>query len=36
VACMSDGRGVYRILVGMPEVKRPPEKPRRSWEGNIS
>jgi hypothetical protein len=23
VACMSEGRGVYRVLVGRPEGKRP-------------
>ena len=26
------GRGVYRILVGKPEGKRPLGKPRRRWE----
>jgi hypothetical protein len=30
-----DGRGVYRVLVGRPEGKRPLERPRRRWEGNI-
>jgi hypothetical protein len=29
------GRGVYRVLVGKPEGKRPLERPRRSWENNI-
>jgi hypothetical protein len=29
------GRGVYRILVGKPEGKRPMGKPRRRWEDNI-
>jgi hypothetical protein len=29
VACMGEGRKVYRILVGKPEGKRPLEKPRR-------
>jgi hypothetical protein len=28
-------RGVYRVLVGKPEGKRPPERPRRRWEDNI-
>jgi hypothetical protein len=28
-------RGVYRILVGKPEGKRPLGRPRRRWEGNI-
>ena len=29
------GRGVYRVLVGKPEGKRPLGRPRRSWEDNI-
>jgi hypothetical protein len=29
------GRGIYRILVGRPEGKRPPGRPRRKWEDNI-
>jgi hypothetical protein len=32
---MGEGRGVYRDLVGSPEVKRPLERPRRRWEDNI-
>jgi hypothetical protein len=28
-------RGVYRVLVGRPEGKRPLERPRRRWEDNI-
>jgi hypothetical protein len=32
---MVEGRGVYRILVGRPEGKRPLGKPRRRWEDNI-
>jgi hypothetical protein len=28
-------RGVYRVLVGMPEGKRPLGRPRRRWEDNI-
>ena len=35
VACMGDGRGVYRVLVGKPEGKGPLGKPRRRWEDNI-
>jgi hypothetical protein len=35
VARMGDGRGVYRILVGMPEGKRPLGRPRRRWKNNI-
>jgi hypothetical protein len=29
------GRGVYRVLVGKPEGKRPLERPRRRWKDNI-
>jgi hypothetical protein len=32
---MGEGRGVYRVLVGMPEGKRPLGRPRRRWEDNI-
>jgi hypothetical protein len=32
---MVEGRGVYRVLVGKPEGKRPLERPRRRWEDNI-
>jgi hypothetical protein len=35
VACMGEGRGVYRVLVGRPEGKRPLGRPRRMWEDNI-
>ena len=35
VARMGERRGVYRILVGKPEVKRPLGRPRRRWEDNI-
>jgi len=31
----SEGRGVYRILVGKPERKRPLGRPRHRWEDNI-
>ena len=36
-ACSAYGekRGVYRVLVGKPERKRPLGRPRRRWEGNI-
>jgi hypothetical protein len=30
-----EGRGVYRVLVGNPEGKRPLERPRHRWEDNI-
>jgi len=32
---MGERRGVYRVLVGKPERKRPLGKPRRRWEDNI-
>jgi hypothetical protein len=32
---MGEGRGVYRVLVGRPEGKRPLERPRHTWENNI-
>jgi len=32
VARMGEGRGVYRILMGKPEGKRPLGRPRRRWE----
>jgi len=35
VACMGGERGVYRVLVGKPEGKRPMGRPRRRWEDNI-
>jgi hypothetical protein len=30
-----EGRGVYRVLVGRPEGKRPLGRPRSRWEDNI-
>jgi len=35
VARMEEGRGVYRVLVGKPEEKRPLGRPRRRWEDNV-
>ena len=35
VARMGEERGVYRLLVGKPEGKRPLGRPRRKWEDNI-
>ena len=32
---MGQGRGVYRVLVGKPEGKKPLGRPRRRWEDNI-
>jgi hypothetical protein len=29
-----EGRGVYMVLVGIPECKRPLGRPRRRWEDN--
>ena len=34
VARMGERKGVYRVLVGKPEEKRPPGRPRRRWEDN--
>jgi hypothetical protein len=33
---MGEGRGVYRVLVGKPEGKRPLGRPRHRWEDNIN
>jgi hypothetical protein len=35
VSRMGEGRGAYRVLVGMPEGKRPLGRSRRRWEDNI-
>jgi hypothetical protein len=35
VARMGEGRGVYRVLVGKPEGKRPLGRPIPRWEDNI-
>jgi hypothetical protein len=32
---MGEGRGVYGVLIGRPEGKRPLGRPRRRWENNI-
>jgi hypothetical protein len=32
---MGENRGVYRVLVGKPEVKSPLGIPRRRWDYNI-
>jgi hypothetical protein len=29
--CGTHGRGVYRVFVGRPEVKKPLGRPRRRW-----
>ena len=36
MARMGEGRGVYRVLVGKPEGKRPLGRPRRRWEDSIN
>ena len=35
MARVGEERGVYRVLVGKPEVKRPLGRPRRRWVDNI-
>jgi hypothetical protein len=35
VARMGERKGVYRVLVGKPEGKRPLGRPRRRWKDNI-
>ena len=35
VARMGKRRGVYRVLVGKPEGKRPLGRPSRRWEDNM-
>ena len=35
VAHMEEGRGVYKVLLGKPEGKRPLGRPRHRWEDNI-
>ena len=32
---MGERKGVYKVMVGKPEGKRPPWRPRRRWEDNI-
>jgi hypothetical protein len=37
VARMEEGKGIYRVLVGRPEGRRPlaRPRPRRKWEDNV-
>jgi len=35
VARMGESRGLYKVLVGRPEGKRPLGRPRLRWEYNI-
>jgi hypothetical protein len=32
---MGERRGIYRVLMGKPEGKRPLGSPRRRWQDNI-
>jgi len=32
---MGEGRDIYRVLVDMPEGRRPLGRPRRRWENSI-
>jgi hypothetical protein len=32
---MGERRGLYRVVVGKPEGKRPPGRHRHRWEDNI-
>jgi hypothetical protein len=36
VARMGDRRAAHRVFVGIPYGKKPPRRPRRIWEGNIT
>jgi len=33
---MGERRGIYRVLMGKPEGKRPLGRPRRRWDDNIT
>jgi len=35
VVHMGERKGIYRVLVGKPEGKRPLGRPRHRWEDNI-
>jgi hypothetical protein len=35
VAWIGEGIGMYRVLVGKPEGKRPMGRPRHRWEDNV-
>ena len=35
MARMGEGRGMYRVLAGKPEGKRPMGRPSRRWKDNI-
>ena len=36
VVCLGERRGIYRVLVGKPEGKRPLGRPRHRWKDNIT
>jgi hypothetical protein len=36
MAHMEERRGVYRVLIGMPQGKGPLGRPRHRWEDNIT
>jgi hypothetical protein len=36
VAQIGEKRNAYRLLVGKPEGKRPPGRPRHRWVNNIN
>ena len=35
VACMGERSGIHRVLVGKPEGKRTPGRPRYRWKDNM-
>jgi hypothetical protein len=35
VACIGEGRNMYKVLVGKPKGKRPLVRPRHRWEDGI-
>jgi hypothetical protein len=35
VACMGEGKGTFRVLVGKSEGRRSLERPRHRWDDNI-
>jgi hypothetical protein len=35
LACMGERRGVYGVVVGKPEGRRPLGRPRHRWKDNI-
>jgi len=35
IVCMGERRGIYRVVLGKPEGKRPLGRPRHRWKDNI-